>query len=191
MLSQLLSILQLHPGKCWEDVSDGCSMTLQAWSCPLGLFGSSLSDDRLKENKCIWSDGVWHSQSLPFSSFKCLMFRMSALLMDTCSYAYMGVYALIVSLVQRSVQFLQALFFTPSTDFRRKGQSWTFVLFIFFSACLPWVVIEFCDHKLAKDLPWIKDRTTKLVKVKHYSKRKPTMILLPPFHLNAAGFLKY
>lgn len=43
----------------WGDYSDGCSITLQACSCPLGLLGFPLSEERF-ERECIWSDSVWH-----------------------------------------------------------------------------------------------------------------------------------
>lgn len=70
----------------------------------------------------------------------------------------------IVSIVQRSIQFLQALFFTPSTDSRRReGQSWIFLQCHFSQACLRWVVVELCDHKLAPDLSWFKNRSSVLV----------------------------
>lgn len=52
--SLLLGALQSHPRGSW---GDECSTTLQTCSCPPGLLGFSLSDDRLKEDECIWSDG--------------------------------------------------------------------------------------------------------------------------------------
>lgn len=61
----------------------------------------------------------------------------------------------IASLVQRLIQFLQALLFTPSTDSRREGQSWIFLQCQFSRpACDEWWLsyVTTSWHQICPDL---------------------------------------
>lgn len=87
---------------------------------------------------------------------------LSALLMDTCFYAYMC--------------FRPDRFTCPAVDpvftgfvlhtkhrFQKRRTELNIFAMSFFPACLRWVVVELCDHKLAPDLSWFKNRSSVVV----------------------------